>query len=310
MINMKAFVKNVMKNKVYLLMLLPGVIWFILFSYVPMFGISVAFKDFDYAKGIFHSDWIGFKNFEFLFKAKDAFIILRNTLLYNIVWIPLTIFTAVAFAVMYDAIGKRKVRRWAKGTQTLSLMPYFLSWIVISYFVTALLDFDKGVINKWLISLGREPVNWYFEPSKWPVILTIAHIWKGVGYSSIIYYSTIRGFSPEYYEAAWLDGANWYQQLRHITLPLLKPTITIMFILAIGSILSSDFGLFYFVPKNSGMLYSTTSTLDTYIYNGMTAGGDYALTGAANFLKSVTGFVLVLVTNSIVRKISPDNSLF
>lgn len=291
-------------------MLLPGVIWFILFAYVPLFGISVAFKDFDYAKGIFYSDWIGLKNFEFLFKAKDAYVIIRNTLLYNVVWIPLTIFCAVTFAVMFDVLAKKKLNIWTKTTQTLSLMPYFLSWIVVSYFVTGLLDFDKGVVNKLLISLGMEPVNWYFEADKWPFILTIAHMWKGVGYSCIIYYSTIRGFSPEYYEAAWIDGANWYKQLRYITLPLLRPTITIMFILAIGSILSSDFGLFYFIPKNSGMLYSTTSTLDTYIYNGMTAGGDFALTGAANFLKSVTGFVLVLITNAIVNKISPDNALF
>lgn len=308
--SIKKFARDLGRNKVYLLMLLPGVIWFILFAYVPLFGISVAFKDFDYAKGIFYSDWIGLKNFEFLFKAKDAYVIIRNTLLYNVVWIPLTIFCAVTFAVMFDVLAKKKLNIWTKTTQTLSLMPYFLSWIVVSYFVTGLLDFDKGVVNKLLISLGMEPVNWYFEADKWPFILTIAHMWKGVGYSCIIYYSTIRGFSPEYYEAAWIDGANWYKQLRYITLPLLRPTITIMFILAIGSILSSDFGLFYFIPKNSGMLYSTTSTLDTYIYNGMTAGGDFALTGAANFLKSVTGFVLVLITNAIVNKISPDNALF
>lgn len=307
---MKKFVRDIGKNKVYLLMLLPGVIWFIMFAYIPLFGISVAFKDFDYAKGIFYSDWIGLKNFEFLFKAKDAYVIIRNTLLYNVVWIPLTMTCAVCFAIMFDVLAKKRINLWTKSTQTLSLMPYFLSWIVVSYFVTGLLDFDKGAINKLLITLGMKPVNWYFEADKWPGILTIAHLWKGVGYSSIIYYSTIRGFSPEYYEAAWLDGANWYKQLRYITLPLLKPTITIMLILAIGSILSSDFGLFYFVPKNSGMLYSTTSTLDTYIYNGMTAGGDFALTGAANFLKSVTGFALVLITNAIVRKISPDNSLF
>jgi len=309
-LSIKKFAKDLGKNKVYLLMLLPGVIWFILFAYVPMFGISVAFKDFDYAKGIFHSDWIGLKNFEFLFKAKDAYVILRNTLLYNVVWIPLTMFCSVTFAIMFDVLAKKRLNIWTKATQTLSLMPYFLSWIVVSYFVTGLLDFDKGAVNKLLISLGMEPVNWYFEADKWPFILTIAHLWKGVGYSCIIYYSTIRGFSPEYYEAAWIDGANWYKQLRYITLPLLRPTITIMFILAIGSILSSDFGLFYFVPKNSGMLYSTTSTLDTYIYNGMTAGGDFALTGAANFLKSVTGFILVLITNAIVNKISPDNALF
>lgn len=306
----KGFFRDVWRNKMFLIMLIPGVVWYILFSYVPMFGVIIAFKDFDYGKGIFGSDWSGLHNFEFLFKSNDAFIILRNTICYNLVWIPLAVACAVIMAIIFDALAKRKVTPWTKVTQTMSMMPHFISWIVVSYFVTGLLDYDKGMVNSLLKSLGMDPINWYTDTSKWPFILTICTLWKGVGYNSIVYYSTIRGFSPEYYEAAWLDGANWYKQTRYITLPLLKPTLTVLLTLNIASILSSDFGLFYFIPKNSGLLYSVTSTLDTYVYNGMTQGGDFGMTGAVGFVKSVVGFILILITNAIVRKRSPENALF
>lgn len=307
---MKSFLKDVDKNKMFLLMLIPGIIWFIMFCYIPMFGIIIAFKDFNYADGIFFSPWCGLKNFEFLFKAKDIYLILRNTICYNLVWIPTSIMLAVCFAIMYDALAKKRVHPWTKICQTVSLMPYFLSWMVISYFVTGLLDYDRGIANKVLEFFGLQPVNWYMESKYWPFILTVANYWKGIGYSSIIYYSTIRGFSPEYYEASWLDGANWYQQTRYITLPLMKPIITMMGIMSVGGILNSDFGLFYFIPKNSGLLYSTTSTLDTYIYNGMKSGGDFGSTGAINFVKSVVGFLMIISTNAVVRKYSYENSLF
>lgn len=306
----KKFFRDVVKNKMFLLMLIPGVIWFVMFCYIPMFGVVIAFKDFNYADGIFGSPWCGFKNFEFLFKAKDIYLILRNTIGYNIVWIPASIAIAVLFAIMYDALAKKKVNIWTKACQTVSLMPYFLSWMVVSYFVTGILDYDNGMINKLLRFFGSEPVNWYMEPKYWPLILTVANFWKGVGYSSIVYYSTIRGFSPEYYEAARLDGASWYQQVKYITLPLMKPIITIMLIMSVGGILNSDFGLFYFIPKNSGMLYSTTSTLDTYIYNGMTSGSDFGATGAINFVKSVVGFLMVITANGVVRKYSAENAMF
>lgn len=302
--------RDVWKNKMFLVMLIPGVIWYILFAYVPLFGIMAAFKDFDYAKGLFASDWCGLANFEFLFKSNDAFTILRNTICYNVVWIPLGLVCSNALAIFFDALAKKRITPWAKVTQIMSMMPHFLSWIVISYFVTGLLDFDKGIINNLLKSLGMEPIYWYSDASKWPFILTIAEMWKNMGWNSIIYYSTIRGFSPEYYEAAWLDGANWYKQTRYITLPLLKPTISVLLIMNLASILASDFGLFYFIPKNSGQLYSVTSTLDTYVYNGMTTNGDFGTTGAVAFVKSVTGFVLILVTNTIMRKRSPENALF
>ena len=310
MVKVKNFIRDVWKNKMFLVMLIPGVVWYILFSYVPMFGVIVAFKDFNYAKGIFSSDWTGLHNFEFLFGTSDAYIILRNTILYNMVWIPLNVACAVVMAIIFDALARKRVTPWTKVTQTMSMLPHFLSWIVISYFVTGLLDFDKGIINKALAKIGMTPINWYTDVPKWPFILTICSLWKSVGYNSIVYYSTIRGFSPEYYEAAWLDGANWYKQVRYITLPLLKPTLTVLLTLSIAGILSSDFGLFYFIPKNSGLLYPVTNTLDTYVYNGMTQGGEFGMTGAVGFMKSVVGFVLILITNAIVRKRAPENALF
>lgn len=304
------FINDIRRNNILLLLTLPAVIWFILFAYMPMFGIIIAFKRMDYSLGIFGSEWVGLKNFEFIFKSQDAFTITRNTILYNLVWIPLGTAAAVAFAIMYDALSRKKVNVVNKINQTLSIMPYFLSWVVVVYFAESLLNVDKGFLNKTISLFGGQPLNWYAEPKYWPFILTITNLWKTVGYSSIVYYASIRGFSNEYYEAAWIDGANWYQQVRYITLPLLKPILTIMLTLAIGGILGSDFGLFYIIPKNSGMLYSTTSTIDTYIYNGMTSGGDLGMTGAVNFYKSVVGFVLVVITTAFVRRHSKENALF
>lgn len=303
------FIKDIRKNWSLLLMALPGIAWFILMHYVPMFGITIAFKDYKFSKGILGSEWVGLRNFEYLFKTNDAWVITRNTVLYNILFITVGAFIAVFFAIMYDALGKRKINRI---NQTVALFPHFISWVVGSYFVFTLLSADMGVLNKILGVFGVEPINWYSEPKYWPFLLPVFYLWKHVGYQSIIYYSNIRGFDTEYYEAARIDGATWSQCLRYITIPLLIPIITIMFILHIGSIMHSDFGLFYLVPKNSGMLYSTTATIDSYVYNGITASGtgNLSATSAASFYQSVVGFILVLTSNAIVRKVSPENAMF
>jgi putative aldouronate transport system permease protein len=304
------FFKEVARHKTLIIMALPAIIWYGLFAYAPMFGLVIAFKDFDYVRGIFGSDWIWFENFEILFKSTDAWLITRNSIFYNLVWIPLGITLSVTLAIMYNSLHTKRRAIANKVNQTLSIMPYFLSWVVVSYFAESILNTDKGFLNRLITLFGADQINWYSEPKYWPYILTIVNLWKGLGYSAIIYYSTIRGFNTEYYEAAWIDGASWFQQIWHITLPLLRPIITIMFTLAMGGILGSDFGLFYMIPKNSGMLYSTTSTIDTYIYNGMMSGGELGMIGAVSFYKSIVGFVLVLVTNAIVRKYSYENSLF
>lgn len=303
------FIRKLKKNFSLLLMSVPGMAWFILICYVPMFGIIIAFKDYRFIDGIFGSEWIGFKNFEYLFKTADAWLITRNTILYNVFFIILGMGSAVLFAIMYDALGTRKINR---VNQTISLFPHFISWVVGSYFVFTLLSADMGVLNKILGVFGVEPISWYSEPNYWPFILPVCYLWKHVGYQSIIYYSNIRGFDTEYYEAARIDGATWGQCMRYITLPLLIPILTIMFIINVGGVMHSDFGLFYLVPKNSGMLFNTTATIDTYVYNGITAGGNanFGATSAVAFYQSIIGFLLVISSNAIVKKISPDNAMF
>ncbi len=303
------FFRDIRKNKSLLLMALPGMAWFFAFCYMPMFGIVIAFKNYRFIDGIWGSEWIGFKNFEFLFKTADAWIITRNTIFYNVFFITLGMCTAVLFAIMFDALGRRKINRI---NQTVVLFPHFISWVVGSYFVFTLLSTDMGVLNKILGAFGVKPINWYSEPKYWPFILPVCYLWKHVGYQSVIYYSNIRGFDTEYYEAAKIDGATWGQCMRYITLPLLIPILTIMFIINIGGVMHSDFGLFYLVPKNSGMLYTTTSTIDTYVYNGITSAGNasYGPTSAVAFYQSVVGFLLVITSNAIVKKVSPDNAMF
>lgn len=304
---MRKFLKDLYKWKTILLIGLPGVIWFALFSYAPMGGIIVAFKDYNLMEGIWGSPWNGFKNFEFIFKSNDLLVMLRNTIGYNIVWIPLNMIIAVFFAIMFDALGKNKFNRI---NQTLSILPHFLSMVVVSYFVDGFLNSDKGILNHILTFLGFEPKIWYKEVSVWPFILTIVQSWKSAGWSSIIYYATIKGIPTDYYEAARIDGASWFQQVRYITLPLLAPIMTIMGILSVGSILGSDFGLFYIIPRNSGELYPVTQTFATYVYNGLMSGGNIGMTAAAGLFQSVVGVTLLITVNMIVRKISPENSLF
>lgn len=299
--------KKIKQNRALLLMALPGLAWYIVFCYLPMFGTIIAFKQFDYSKGIFGSPWVGFENFKYLFATSDAMVITRNTILYNAFFIAWNILSSVTIAVVFNMLGKTKLNRF---NQTVLLLPHFLSWVVASYFVFAILSVDRGVANKIIVALGGERINWYAEPKFWPLILFLCNEWKKIGYSSIVYYSTIRGFDTTYYEAAKLDGATWFQTIIHVTLPLMKPIITIMLIINMGSVMYSDFGLFYIIPKNSGMLYSVTSTIDTYIYNGMTGIGDLGSTAAASLYQSLVGFILVMGTNLIVKKISPENALF
>ena len=304
---MKRFLKDVKNNKVLLAMTLPAVIYIIMFSYIPMFGIIIAFKDYNYRSGIFGSKWVGLKNFEFLFKSGDLYVILRNTIGYNIVFILLGIALAVALAVLYGALGKSRL---IKLNQTLSILPHFLSIVVIGYFVNSFINTDKGLINQFLTSMGEEQVNWYSEPKYWPYILTFVKMWMTVGWNSVIYFSTIKGFNSDYFEAACVDGATWWQRIRHITLPLLKPTIIVLLIMSIGGIMSSGIDLFYIIPRNSGALYSVTSTVDTYVYNGLLKSSNMGMTSATSVFQSVVGFILVVITNAVVRRVSPEDSMF
>lgn len=289
------------------LMALPGVIYMIVNNYMPMAGLVVAFKDYNVRRGIWGSEWNGFKNFEYLFKTKDAFIITRNTICYNLVFIVLGTLLALTLAISLNEV---KNKFFSRFFQTTLLLPHLVSMVIVAYLVYAFLSQDTGLINGLIERLGGKPVSWYTEEKYWPFILVIVHAWKATGYSTIVYFATIVGIDRGYYEAAELDGASEWQQITRITIPLIAPTIIMMVMLSIGRIFYSDFGLFYQVPMNSGPIQNITSTIDTYVYRGLMQLGDVGMSAAAGLYQSLVGFVLVLLSNWIVRRKSPENSLF
>ena len=291
---------------------IPTFIWYIIFSYLPMFGLIIAFKDFKIAgKGflsnLIKSDWVGFKNFEFLFATKDAYIIIRNTLVYNIIFIILGIVIPVTLAIMLNQLNNKRL---AKFYQTSMFLPHFLSWVVVSYFVFSFLSSDKGLVNQILASRGKEPVQWYMEKKYWPFILIFMNSWKTMGYNMIVYLAAITGMDESYYEAALMDGASKWQQVKYITLPLLKPIVIIMFILSVGRIFNADFGLFYQIPKNSGALFEVTDVLDTYVYRALSGTGSIGMSSAVAFFQSVVGCLMVVASNMIIRKVDKESALF
>jgi putative aldouronate transport system permease protein len=289
-------------------MVLPGTAALILFSYIPMAGIIIAFKNINYAKGILGSPWIGFKNFEFFLKTPDAWLITRNAVLYNIAFIVLGTIASVGVAVMLDGMRTKKTSRLYQG---IMFLPYFFSWIVISTLVFSFLSTDLGFFNKQLFpALGIAPVNWYIEPVYWPFILVFANLWKYTGYCSVIYLAAISGIDQSCFEAAALDGASRWQTIRNIMIPLISYVIIIQVLLSIGRLFYSDFGLFYQVPQNMGTLFNATNVIDTYVYRTLVNVGDIGMSAAAGLYQSAVGFVLVLASNLIVRRIDPEKSLF
>ena len=287
---------------------LPGILYMICNNYFPMFGIVIAFKKLNFSKGIFASDWCGIQNFEFLFQSSTAFNIIRNTILYNVAFILLGNIVAIACAVFLNEVRNKVASRIY---QSLILLPYLMSWVVVSYLGYAFLSADTGMINNSVIKLlGLNAVNWYNTPKYWPFILTFVNLWKGTGYSMIIYFSSIVGIRSDYYEAAKIDGATKWQQIKSITLPLLKPTMITLLILSVGRIFNSDFGLFYQMTRNTGTLYDVTQTIDVYVYNALMKRSDYGMSSAASVFQSVVGFAMVMITNAIVRKKSSENALF
>jgi putative aldouronate transport system permease protein len=301
-------VKRILKYSPLYLMMLPGVVYLLINSYLPMFGLVIAFKDINFAKGIWRSDWVGLQNFKFLFQTSDAFIITRNTLLYNIAFILIGLVVAVGFAILLNEVKSKIASRLY---QSIIILPFLISMVLVSYLVFSMLSMESGFMNKSILpALGIEPIPWYNEPKYWPFILTMVQVWKGAGYACIIYLAAIIGIDPEYYEAAKLDGASKWQQVRKITLPLISPVITMLTLLQIGRIFYSDFGLFYQVPMNAGALFSTTNVIDTYVFRGLLQLGNIGMSSAAGFYQSLVGFTLVMVSNYVVRKINKENALF
>ena len=289
------------------LMMVPGLAYLVINNYLPMFGLSFAFKDINYTVGIWQSPWVGFDNFSYLFRTNDAFVIFRNTVLYNLAFIVLGTVLAIVVAILLSQIKGKMMRVY----QTSILIPYLLSITVVSYLAFAFLSVDSGFINNSILApLGIDPIGWYSSPGYWPYILIFIYLWKNFGYNTILYYATLIGIDDSYYEAAVIDGANTWQQIRHITLPCLKTTIITLVIMAIGRMFYSDFGLFYQVPMNNGLLYSATNTIDTYVFRGLLQLNDVGRSSAAGFLQSVLGFVLVLGANFIVKKVDAESALF
>lgn len=306
------FFSRLKANKELLILSLPGATWFLFFAYLPLFGIIVSFKKFrlsgsNFFVSLFESEWVGFDNFKFLFSSGDAWIILRNTVLYNVCFIILGIVIPVILALLLNEL---KNKTMMKVYQTSMFLPYFLSWVVASYCLFAFLNPEKGYVNGVLESFGIEGRSWYTEKQWWPFFIIFMSQWKGMGYNTVVYLASICGIDSTFYEAATLDGATKWQQVKFITLPLLKPVITILLIMSIGGIFRADFGLFFQIPKDSGPLYPVTNVLDTYIFRALKTNGEIGMSSAAALFQSTVGFVLIMLANKIVSKIDSENALF
>ena len=304
----KFVLKRMYKYRFLYLLAVPGFIYLIINNYIPMVGLMLAFKNYSFAKGIFASPWCGLSNFSYLFSSKWAKIMFRNTICYNLAFIVLGTVLAIFVAIVLGEIRNARAKQFY---QTVILIPHLVSMVLVGYLVYALLSYSNGFINKGILeNLGIEGINWYTEPKYWPFILTIVHLWKGFGFQSIVFYATIIGFDKTYYEAAVVDGATIWQQITKITLPLLRPTVIMLTIMSLGRMFASDFGLFYQVPMNTGTLYTATTTIDTFVYRAMMEDHDVGRSLAAGFLQSILGFVVVMITNTVVRKVDSDSALF
>jgi len=295
----------------FLIMLAPGALVLLINNYIPMFGTIMAFQQYrfreNFVYSIMNSEWVGFANFEFLFRNPRLWEVLRNTIGYNFIFILLGMIIPVAVAVMLNELWRPKL---AKFFQTIMFLPFFLSWIVVSYLVFALLQSTGGINTMIMIPLGLDPVHWYTRVGAWPYIFIILNIWKYTGYNSVIYLAAISGISQEYYEAAMIDGANKRQQTWYITVPLIRPVIIILSLLAVGRIFNSDFGMFYNIPMGRSTLFPVTEVLDTFIFRAMRGAAEFGMPVAASLFQSLVGFITIMLANLTVRKIDPDSSLF
>ena len=290
------------------LMMLPALLYLLINNYIPMAGMVIAFKKLNFAKGIWASPWAGLKNFKFLFASRDAWVITRNTLLYNVAFILVNMVVGIAIAILITEVKNIKLK---KLYQSAILLPFLMSMVILSYIVYALLSAENGLVNNSILPLFHmDPIQWYQKPKYWPAILIIANCWKGVGYGCLIYIASLIGIDPSFYEAARLDGASKWQEITKITLPSLVPTIITLLLLSIGRIFYSDFGLFYQVPMNSGVLFPTTNVIDTYVYRALIEQGNISMSSAAGVYQSLVGFCVVMLSNWIVRRVDKDQALF
>ena len=296
-----------LKNVPYFLMQVPGLLWLVLFHFVPIFGLVIAFKDYKYANGIFGSAWNGLDNFKTFFSANYAFRIFRNTIGYNLVWMLLVnLFLGMLIAIMLYEV-RNKIAN--KIYQTSMLIPYFVSYVIIAYIGFLFLSHDNGLLNQLIKSFGGKEIYWYYEPKVWPYILTFFDAWKNIGMASLYYYAALLAIDPCLFESASLDGAGRLRQIWYISVPELMPMASVVLISKVGGVLGGGMDIFYQLPMDSSKVYETTETIATYLYRGL-ASGSISTSAAVGFFQSVIGVILLLITNRIIRKISPENAMF
>lgn len=305
--NMKGFIDELKRKKVLFLMISPVIIYFIIFSYIPMPGAYIAFVDYNIGKGIFGSNFVGLKNFEFLVKTGDLWRITKNTLLYNLAFLALTNISQVAFAIMISEI---KSRWFKKLSQSIILLPHFISMVIVGFFAYNFFNFNHGFINTILTNLGFAKHDFYSDQGIWKYIIVFFKLWASTGYGMIIYLAAITGISSEIYEAAELDGATAWQKIRCIIVPLLKPTFILLFLFGLGGILKGSFDLFYNLIGNNSVLYKQTDIIDTFVFRSLVGQFNFSQGAAVGFYQSIFGLILVLTVNAIVKKIEPDSALF
>lgn len=301
------FLYRLNQNKVLLIMCVPAILFFLFFSYAPMPGAYVAFTNFNYNGGIFGSPFVGWRNFEFLFTSGQLTLLLRNTVLYNLVFIVVGNVLQMFIAILLNEVACKK---FVKVTQSLMFLPYFISAVLVGLLVYNLINYDYGFISNMVRSLGGEMPKLYSDPNSFPAVIIIAKLWQSTGYGTVVYFAAICGIDASMMEAAKVDGANGFQRIRYITLPCLKGTVIILFLFAIGGIVKGDFGLFYNLVGTNSVLYSTTDIIETYVYRCMMNTFNFSQGSAVGLFQSVFGFALVMLANGIVKKLDPDYSLF
>ena len=301
------FFKVLAQNKTLLLMCTPAIIFFFVFSYMPMPGAYIAFTNFQYNKGIWDSPFIGLQNFKFLFMSGQLTLLLRNTVLYNIAFILLGNVLQLTFAILLNEVQSKWFK---KTTQSMMFLPYFISDVLVALLVYNLLNYDYGFISNLVRNMGGEMAKVYQMPNAWPFIIVLVNLWKGTGYGTVVYFAAITSMDTSMMEAAQIDGANGFQRIRYITLPTLKPTVVILFLFAIGGILKGNFGLFYNLVGANSMLFGTTDIIETYVYRSMMNSFNFSQSSAVGLFQSVVGFFIVLAANAFVKHLDPDYALF
>lgn len=289
-----------------MLLALPGLAFLIVFYYFPLYGLVLPFKNFSYQKGLLKSDWFGFKNFEFFFKSQDAIIIVRNTVLLNLLFIFSSLLLSVICALCLYELSRKAVKIY----QTAVFLPHFLSWVVVSYITYGFLKSENGIVAQLINVFGGNSVDFYMSPQYWPFIYLFIYVWKTLGNSTIIYYAVLMSIDDSYFEAAAIDGASRFQQIKYISFPMLIPMMVMLTILSIGRVFFADFGMFYFIGGDSPFLRSTTDVIDTYVFRALRVTGDIGMSSAVNMFQAVVGFIMIFISNYIARKISKENSIF